>query len=40
MDISISKTADGRNRKFIGGQWSPLNKNERIAKLQVMALPY
>ena len=38
MDISISKTADGRCRKFIGGQWFPLHKDERVAKLQAMAL--
>lgn len=38
MDISISKTADGRNRKFIGGQWFPLSKDDRTAKLQTMAL--
>ena len=38
MDISISKTADGRNRKFIGGQWFPLSKDDRVAKLQTMAL--
>ncbi len=38
MDVSISKTADGRHRKFIGGQWFPPNKDEKIAKLQTMAL--
>ena len=38
MDISISRTADGQIRKFIGGQWFPLNKDERIAKLRAMAL--
>ncbi len=38
MDVSISKTADGRYRKFVGGQWFGLRKDERVAKLQAMGL--
>jgi hypothetical protein len=38
MDVKVTKVGDGRIRKFVGGRWFNLHRDERFAKVQAAAL--
>src|SRR5579862_6354923 len=38
MDVKVTKIKDGRIRKFVGGKWFNLHRDERFAQVQAAAL--